>query len=438
MTPLPLKPMKPAPTPTTPTRGRRLLIGLATAAAVAGPLAVIGMSGLELIARPATGLAAAPGESHDGLPLRDRQVPIGGPLLRVRADAPADRPAGDAAALTLRQGCAWGQPGRQPYRGTTEQALSAAGLPSEVVQQIAAQRLAGRKSGRLEISRHAIRQVDGPGRFNPRSMAMSFGLTLCLHTRVNFAPGHVEPADLYEARDATGRLHAVMVPDVCGNVTVLGVRGPGGVVAGVAGALTQRSEALATVAEALAADADPGDRDADVAVLQHGDGSADLGGGAGSGGSASAARPVAAPGVALAAGPAIGAAGGPAARAVGGRGAEGGVPVVPLAHGRGAVPASLSSPRIDVVLWQGLRSSTLPRQVSTGGLKRVADGLARGGEMVRTLAAVPPDGDPPASGPGEPPFGVTRQVPEPGSLACVLVALVAAWWGGRRRLLRRR
>jgi len=34
-------------------------------------------------------------------------------------------------------------------------------------------------------------------------MAMSFGHTLCLHSRVNFAPGHVEPADLYQAGSGT-------------------------------------------------------------------------------------------------------------------------------------------------------------------------------------------------------------------------------------------
>ena len=38
---------------------------------------------------------------------------------------------------------------------------------------------------------------------------------------MNFALGHVEAADLYEVRDNKGRRHAVMVPDVCGNVSVL-------------------------------------------------------------------------------------------------------------------------------------------------------------------------------------------------------------------------
>ena len=381
-------------------RGRRLLVGLATAAAVVGPLAVIGVSGLELIARPATGLAATPGESHDGLPLRDRQAPIGGALLQVRAGLPVDLANGAPTALTLRQGCAWGQPGRLPYRGSTAQALAAAGLPAEVVQQIAAQRQAGGKAGRLEISRHAIRQVDGPGRFNPRSMAMTFGLTLCLHSRVNFTPGHVEPADLYQARDASGRLFSVMVPDVCGNVTVLSAAAPGGVVASVAGALAQRSEALAAVAEALGSHTAPGDHQP-----------AAVGGGA--------VRPALAPDGAQQAASALG----PGA--------------VPVAYGGDAMATRFAAPAIGMVLWQGLRSSTLPRQISAGGLKRVADGLARGSEAVRVLAGPTSNDDRLGSRSPLASVSVSRVVPEPGSLACVLTALAAAWWGGRQRSSRR-
>ena len=408
--PMPMSWPLPLPMSAMPRRGRRLLVGLATAAAVVGPLAVIGVSGLELIARPATGVSAASGESHDGLPLRDGQAPIGGALLKVRAGLPVDLASGAPVALTLRQGCAWGQPGRLPYRGSTEQALAAAGLPTEVVQQIAAQRQAGRRSGRLEISRQAIRQVDGPGRFNPRSMAMSFGLTLCLHARVNFAPGHVEPADLYQARDASRRLFSVMVPDVCGNVTVLSAAAPGGVVAGLAGALAQRSETLAAVAEALGSDTAPGDPEP----------GADGGG---------AVRPALAPDVAEQGGGALGA---------------GAVPVVDgggaAADGGGAVAARFAAPAIGTVLWQGLRSSTWLRRVSAGGLKRVSDGLARGGEAVRVLAGPPADVKRPDSSPRKAGVTETREVPEPGSLACVLAALAAlaaAWWRGRRQSLRR-
>jgi hypothetical protein len=41
---------------------------------------------------------------------------------------------------------------------------------------------------------------------------------------VNFVEGHMEPAALYEAATADGRVLAVMVPEVCGNVSVLGQR----------------------------------------------------------------------------------------------------------------------------------------------------------------------------------------------------------------------
>jgi hypothetical protein len=51
---------------------------------------------------------------------------------------------------------------------------------------------------------------------------MTYGKTLCLSTRVNFVAGHTESAALYEATTTSGRVVAVMVPEVCGNVSVLG------------------------------------------------------------------------------------------------------------------------------------------------------------------------------------------------------------------------
>ena len=55
---------------------------------------------------------------------------------------------------------------------------------------------------------------------------MTYGTTLCLGTRVNFPAGHTEAAALYEAADHSGRVYAVMVPKVCGNVSVLGPVAP--------------------------------------------------------------------------------------------------------------------------------------------------------------------------------------------------------------------
>jgi hypothetical protein len=74
---------------------------------------------------------------------------------------------------------------------------------------------------RLTVATDGI-HAEKTGRvFSPAGMAMTYGRTLCLGTSVNFKPGHTEPATLYEARDHAGRLHSVMVPDVCGNVTMI-------------------------------------------------------------------------------------------------------------------------------------------------------------------------------------------------------------------------
>lgn len=143
-------------------------------------------------------------------------------LMRVAgtSDAlPAEPP------LRYRQHCVWGRPGSNPYRGTVVQALQAARLPDEVVRQVAAQVAAKQRTDRLEIRRDGIRAL-GSGRvFDPRRVALTYGETLCVGSRVNFASGHMEPADLYEAADAQGRVYAVMVPEVCGNVSVLSQQG---------------------------------------------------------------------------------------------------------------------------------------------------------------------------------------------------------------------
>jgi hypothetical protein len=136
------------------------------------------------------------------------------------AVAPANPP-----RLTIRQGCAWGEPGRSPYRGTVTQALQAARLPPHVVTQLA-EKIGKRDiTDRVEITNEAIRTQDGLHDFPTRGMAMSFGQTMCVNSRVNFVAGHREHADLYEVDDELGYKVSVMVPDVCGNVTVLGARG---------------------------------------------------------------------------------------------------------------------------------------------------------------------------------------------------------------------
>jgi hypothetical protein len=165
----------------------------------------------------------APGEQHDGEPL-----PAAHALSRRHARAALQVAAEPTAAakpsntLALRHGCVWGQPGRNPYRGTVEQALRSAALPEEVVQSVAAQVRDGQPVDRLEIRNDGVHAVASGRVFNAQNIAMTYGKTLCLNTRVNFVAGHRESAALYEAVTASGRVVAVMVPEVCGNVSVLG------------------------------------------------------------------------------------------------------------------------------------------------------------------------------------------------------------------------
>lgn len=222
-------------------------------------LVLLGVQGARhlLGAQPQQVSTAVPaGESHDGDPLPARH-PWMRPVVLAAVDAavpsvspsatPAElaaswlapdagRPGAGAAPpgtalassvepLQMRRGCAWGQPGRNPYKGTVEQALLHARLPPEVVAEVSRKVRAREVSDRLEIRTGSIRGVSHGREFDPQRVAMSFGRTLCLNSRVNFEAGHVERADLYEVKDARGRQHAVMVPDVCGNVSVLGERG---------------------------------------------------------------------------------------------------------------------------------------------------------------------------------------------------------------------
>jgi len=183
--------------------------------------ALIGVAGIKLqrnasvaVAPPqACDIAAAPryvpaGESYDGVELRHETV----------------NRALDAVGLSIRSGCAWGVPGRSPYKGSVKEALVAARLPQEVVHKIDAMVEHGAVSDRVEIRRNSIRTRSGKRHFDTKIVAMGFGRTMCFGTHVNFEPGHVEVADLYDATDAAGTTFSVMVPYVCGNVSVLAER----------------------------------------------------------------------------------------------------------------------------------------------------------------------------------------------------------------------
>ena len=135
------------------------------------------------------------------------------------------RAQGNTTPLQLRIACAWGVPGRNPYQGTVEQALTAALLPADVVKAFGAQIDRGTRD-RVEITWRGIRTVDHRRYFGKTIRAMAFGDTLCFDTRVNFNPGHVEYASFYETKGSNGKTYAVMVPFVCGNVSVLQERTP--------------------------------------------------------------------------------------------------------------------------------------------------------------------------------------------------------------------
>lgn len=159
-----------------------------------------------------------------GADLQARSTPPGRDFHGEPLPMYDERVTANRTPLALRNSCAWGVPGSNRYRGTVEQALQAARLPSEVVQAIADRAERGWADGQVEISRVGIRTVDQRRDFGTRMVAMAFGNTLCFDTRVNFVPGHVEYASLYEATDQQGHSYSVIVPYVCQNVAVLGAR----------------------------------------------------------------------------------------------------------------------------------------------------------------------------------------------------------------------
>lgn len=167
----------------------------------------------------------APGEAFDGEALPAEHPLLVPASLQAAIGTDGDAPSENARGLTLRRFCAWGRPGRMPYRGSVEEALRAAQVPKAVRDQIGAAIAAGRPHDRLTVANDAIRTASGTQTFDADGFAMTYGRTLCLGTRVNFRAGHTEAASLYEAFDQNGRRYSVMVPDVCGNVSVLRSRG---------------------------------------------------------------------------------------------------------------------------------------------------------------------------------------------------------------------
>lgn len=159
-----------------------------------------------------------------GAELQSQATPAGQDFAGEALPSQDERARSNATPLALRNSCSWGVPGSNRYRGTVEQALRAAQLPSDVVQEIAEKAERGWAHEQVEISRTGIRTVDQRRNYGSTMLAMAFGNTLCFNTRVNFVPGHVEYASLYRASDRQGHRYTVIVPYVCQNVAVLGER----------------------------------------------------------------------------------------------------------------------------------------------------------------------------------------------------------------------
>lgn len=198
-------------------RSRWFIAGAVTA------LALVGVARLALPPRSGIGWAAAEAPAAPVLAPEQRSwtAPAGEDFVGEALPAEDARVLRNSTPLALRQHCSWGVPGGDPYRGTVEQALTAAQLPPEVVRQISEMAARGWTQGKLEITRTGIRSTDGRLQFGATIPVMAFGKTLCFDTRVNFTRGHVEYADLYQAVASSGRRYTVMVPHVCKNVSLL-------------------------------------------------------------------------------------------------------------------------------------------------------------------------------------------------------------------------
>lgn len=376
-------------------------LALVVVLCISSPLAVLALIGVGVMGGQPAAFGVAPGESHDGRFVRAATT--------VTAANPPDPSSDRAPGLTLRRGCRWGQPGRDPYRGSTVQALTAAGLPAEVVRDIAARQHAGQKSGRLEISNQSMRHRADGREFASDGFALTFGLTLCLDSKVNFPRGHVEMADLYEVRDAQGRLHSVMVPDVCGNVSVLSARGERGVVAGIAARLARRSEDLAGLAEALTAP----DRHAAIGAVSPG-----------GLGAAGAAPAVTAPSVDLADDDVAGT-GARARMASGSAVTAPGGPGNPAPSSGWGAADGLPGVGVGNVAMVGLGRVTeyiVPRAAAATAVAALAEVLSKRSDDLAALAKALGDRGSAEGGGASAPV---REVPEPGTLLSVLVALAA-------------
>jgi predicted RNA-binding Zn-ribbon protein involved in translation (DUF1610 family) len=168
---------------------------------------------------PLVGLSAALywiGEHAQQMPMVPGQSIAGMPL---EPNDPRKQDAGPAGEL--RRGCVWGGPDESPYLGTLTVALTAAGLPSEIIGKFEIMREGRLVSNRLEISSAGIHSADHRRYFGHTTNAMGLGDTLCFSTRTNLPSDTVIAADLYELIDDNDRRFTIMIVARGGNVATL-------------------------------------------------------------------------------------------------------------------------------------------------------------------------------------------------------------------------
>lgn len=121
----------------------------------------------------------------------------------------------------VRSDCVWAGPGDAPFPGKLAAALTAARLPSEIIDKIGVMHAGHLVTDRLSISNVGIRSADGRRNFGHSTKAMVLGNTICFGVRVNMPPDTITFADLYELVDEENRRYMIMVVARGGNVAVL-------------------------------------------------------------------------------------------------------------------------------------------------------------------------------------------------------------------------
>lgn len=138
--------------------------------------------------------------------------------------------AGAVMSTAMLSNCSWNQPGRNPYKGTTAEAVARyTDIPAEARRELAAKIDARQPDDEVTITRN---DVFGKYQYSPQITSMHFGQrTVC--DRVDRSGWKLEARER-AAVYCTGD-HCLIVPEVCGNISRIR-RAPGGGAAGAGGA----------------------------------------------------------------------------------------------------------------------------------------------------------------------------------------------------------